>query len=310
MFNEHKLSAGGLLRRLRMRKRRPDGSPWTQEHLAKVAGLSVKTVIRAEQGKAGTNSLSKIVDALDLDDRERELIARVYNPLRVSSSRLDDAERSKIEEELTRHMLALPELLPAYIVDEYWFIRTQNAYFLTLHTIKPDLLTFPESWHSVAVRFHPKLKMRGLQRDQWQKYYLGAMKAFRSSVASYEGRSRYNRLIRWLKSLEGFAEPWDDAGGNLELGHDVRVLITRPVFIRTGPEFQSWKMFQTEVVVSSQLPVFRLNIWMPLSSRWPETLRSLSKTAQALGYRLSRAPFIIEKHVDESRLQDIGGWIE
>lgn len=136
------------------------------------------------------------------------------------------------------------------------------------------------------------------------------MKAFRSSVASYEGRSRYNRLIRWLKSREGFTESWDDAGGNLESGHDVRVLITRPVFIRTGPEFQSWKMFQTEVVVSSQLPVFRLNIWMPLSSRWPETLRSLSKTAQAPGYRLSKAPFIIEKHVDESRLRDIGGWIE
>lgn len=310
MPDEHKLNAGGLLRRLRMQKRRPDGSPWTQEHLAEIAGLSAKTVIRAEQGKAGAKSLSRIMDALGLDDKERDAVADTYNPLRTSRPRLDDAERNRIEERLRECMLELPELLPAYITDEYGFIRAQNTYVLALHKIKPDLLTLPEVWHSIAAQFHPKLKMKNLQGDQLEDYYLGAMKVFRSSLMPYEGMSRYDKLITWLKSLEGFVGYWNEIGGDFGLGHDSKALLTRSISVHLDSEVQSWKMFEARAAVSSQLPMFRLNVWMPLGNRWPEILRRLSKTAEALGYRLSRVPFLIEKHLNESKLREIGGWIE
>jgi transcriptional regulator with XRE-family HTH domain len=310
MSDEHELGAGGLLRRLRLQKRRPDGYPWTQEHLAKVAGLSAKTITRAEQGKVGTKSLAKIIDALDLDAREREIVADAYNPLRVSRPHLDDTERNSIKTGLKEYLLELPELLPAYITDEYGFIRTQNVYILALHEVKPDLLDMPESWHSIAIKFHPKLKLREHQRDQWDDYYIGTIKVFRSSLMPHKGTSRYYRLIKWLKGLEGFTGFWDEVGGDYGSRQDLNALMTRSVYIHLESGTQSWRMFETGVSVSPHLPIFRLNMWIPLGNRWPEALRGLSETAKALGYRLSRAPFLTEKHLDESKLREIGGWIE
>src|SRR5438067_4846051 len=51
---------GDRIRRLR------DGKVWTQEHLAEAAGISARTVQRAEEGAASTETLRSLAAALDV----------------------------------------------------------------------------------------------------------------------------------------------------------------------------------------------------------------------------------------------------
>jgi len=55
---------GDRIRRLR------DGKVWTQEHLAEAAGLSARTVQRAEEGAASVETLRSLAAALDVPVQE------------------------------------------------------------------------------------------------------------------------------------------------------------------------------------------------------------------------------------------------
>jgi uncharacterized glyoxalase superfamily protein PhnB/DNA-binding XRE family transcriptional regulator len=69
------LGIGKKLRRLRDRK------AWTQEHLAQAAGISLRTVQRAEEGVMSAETLSALAGALDLPVEELSHEESAYPPI-------------------------------------------------------------------------------------------------------------------------------------------------------------------------------------------------------------------------------------
>ena len=324
MSEEWRIRAGTLFRQCRESIITVDDKALDRSILAREAKVSEKTVQRVENGEAiGAESLVLLLRALKqkgLGASRIEMLENAFNPVRIDRfPLLDDKERPKIREELRSHMRDILPPLPAYVMDEYWFVRSINVYMLALHWIEPKMLYWPEMWHVVACKFKPELRFRQRRGPWWKSYYLATTKGFHRRTTDLKDSKRYEKLIQWMKGLDDFAVFWNKAVREPELDYATRARTTRtiPVDLRdVGLGTQSWQELGKAVVVSPSLPEFWLSVWLPqVGSRkiqFPEALEptGLRESAKKLGYNLDAERFLyIEDYIPKEKLINIGGYI-
>jgi transcriptional regulator with XRE-family HTH domain len=316
MSDSRSSKQGLLLRQLRLQKFREDGRPWTQEDVAKAAGLSERTIRRIEQGEAtGVEAISFYLDALEVEDNKRRSVEDALNPFRKEPSPLEDSERSLIKTRLRNSILQLSPH-PCYVMDQYWYVRGFNVYILALHRMGHELLHNPDTWHFIAMKFNPKIAMRKLRGEEWANYYHKGFKKFRDAVTNLPGE-RYERMLQWLKTHKGFTNFWDKAKYEIEPPFDVAQK-TQNVTVCWGDRRLEWNEAGGEITISPYLPKWNRSVWIAKAK--PEEGKDsndvlkelrLDEVARSLGYDPVKKPlFFIEEYLSKSLLQQIGGWTE
>lgn len=290
---------------------RPDGGPYSQADLAKKAGLSEETIWRAENGRRISNdSRQRIISALDPDGTKRSILEDAFNPLRTERSTLDDGDRDKIRKRLRRYM-RLP--LPAFIMDEYWFMRVMNIQVLALHGIERRMLYKPVTWHVIAMKFYPEIGMKEKRGPDWRDYYLVAVMDFRRKVMDLGGTLRYEKLMQWLKSLKGFAHFWKEAELG-ELEYEIRARTTESIPVRVGNKIQHWREFGLNALIYPRLSDYWVSLWLPPTETEEEMFEFLRNAkfldvAEGLGYDPKQPLVFMEDYLHEDEMKRIGAWL-
>lgn len=313
--------AGALLRHYRQNLMGADGNSITQHRLAQAAGVSERTIQRLEAGERVSNEYVLLVlgglRRLGLADQKIRILERVLNPLRTTYSSLDEGQRWKVREWLRKHLLAVVRPLPAFILDEYWFIRATNVYILALHNIEPQMLSMSELWHLAAMKFHPRLGLKESRGRRWREYYLATVKAFQQASSLYGGTQRYEKLIAWLENLEGFATFWEKADRTFTSEYELSTLITESIPVMCDAQEFHFTELGGYVPVLPHLPPYWRMVWVPFDPAGERELQEilqdmgLTEHAKRLGYDVAKRPIVyIEEYVSEDVLREIGGWIE
>lgn len=290
----------------------------SQEEIANRAGISRRSVIATEKGTAEINTVLKYLDALEyfgLDPVDQTELEHELNPFRSKRPPLSEDDRWEIRRQLRNRMLRVSRSLPAFVIDEYWFLRAVNVYILAVHQIEPKMLHLPEAWHIIALKFHPKLKINQARGDQWRDYYLAAVKEFRRAIDPLQGTNRYRKLIQWHRGLDGFAAFWSKAKRELE--YEVEILLDESIPTNIDSEFILFAEVGGNFRVLPQLPPYYRGIWLPEDPTGDRDLTTilhdirLGEIAEGLGYDVNKQPIAyLEDYISEGQLKEIGGWIE
>ncbi len=316
MADDRRLRAGRMLRQLRQQKYRLDGRSWSQADLANKAGISEKTVRTVErEGKATKYTLDKMFKALDINDEIRRELEDGFNPLRTERPPLDSVARLEMKGQIREALKgpsSSPRFYPSFMVDEYWFIRAMNIYVLALHEVKADWLHLPETWHNIAIKFHPEIDMRKIRGPNWVDYYMIVIKKFRNEMTKLEGTERYQKMTKWLKSFRGtcpksFTYFWKKANHEVIL-FEVKARVFNNIPVYVGGEVSYWEEFGGHYPVSPYVtePGYYRALWEPKSSQQI----NLKQKARDLGYTPNDPYKFIENYLSEAQLREIGGWVE
>lgn len=309
---------GRRLRQYRLQYLMPDGRPMTQEQLAQAAGISKKTVQRAEhEGRASKRTLTHIFEVLGVLNDERRRFEEEFNPLRSERGCLDEEEHWKIKKQVRDNLLEVA-YLPAFIMDEFWFVRAFNIHILALHGIRPEQLNSPDAWHAIAIKFNPTLGMKEVRGPDWRQYYLIAIKRFHDAVALHNNTDRYHRMLRWLRKHKEVILFWNRVRREGESDYRARLHESLHIPVCWETNILWWNEVGGEFYPSLYLPGWLRSVWLPTAKtgenrEMPQILvdMKLGERAEKMGYDPRGKPLhFIEEYISEDILREIGGWIE
>ncbi len=188
---------------------------WSQEKLAKEAGLSARQIARIEQGVVADLRpyLEALATAFKLTEQEKKAFYAEAGYVYTMSHQSYD------EEELRILLEQLP--YPASVRTPLWDFVAVNAYHRIIRGMTPEVVDILNEeplgpnllWLLFDARFHEA--NTNIHHTNWQAESIWA---FRATSFRYVRTRRYRFLVNELKQIPGFAQAWQIAEKLPEFG--------------------------------------------------------------------------------------------
>jgi hypothetical protein len=232
------------------------------------------------------------LDQAILNPYQRDRVMRMFFPDTV------DQRFQDLEDDL---VCKLGEMYPAYLMDQYWFIRAVNRYALALLEFEEKDLEFWESWHVVAMKFKPELKVRERRGPDARKYYLLSVRKFREDTQILATTARYRNLFTQLERAKGFRKVWQDAKNTPEYAPVARYMTNPEAHLSDGTIIRS-TVHISEIKYGSGISQF-FHLWTP----GKDSFYAYKKVQEQAETQYSRPYYQITDYIDPVKLMAVGG---
>lgn len=232
------------------------------------------------------------VDETLLNPYQRDLVMRYFF--------VEDVDK-KIQDRENDLIHKLEDMYPAYVMDQYWFVRAMNRHILAILEFQEEDLKCWESWHVVAMKFKPELKVRERRGPQAKKYYQLTIKQFREDTLILSNTPRFKKLFQQLNQSEEFRKIWWEAKDSPDYDPIARIITHPETHLSNGTIIRA-AVHISEAKNNSGISLF-LHHWAPNKASFSDYL----KIQELAEKQYSKPYYQITDYIDAKVLEAVGG---